>query len=129
VGPAVELAEIATFDHLVPSAVNMASHEEVTPSTAQEIEAVAHSSPGAPVTPPGLTELTLSRDNDSLRSIRDQLRTTRLVDAGMTIVSFLAFIAGIIFCFWQLIETDRIAQGMIGFGGSGLVGLFCFYST
>jgi hypothetical protein len=62
VEPALELGEIATFDQLVPIAVNMASHEDVTPSTAAEIDAVAHSSPGAPVTPPGLTELTLSRD-------------------------------------------------------------------
>jgi hypothetical protein len=127
--PAMELAEIASFDHLVPNAVSMAGHEEATPSAVDEIEAVAHSPLGAPIIPPGLTELTLSRENGSLRSIRDQLKTTRLVDSGMTIVSFLAFIAGILFCFWQLAETERIAQGMIGVGGSGLIGLFCFYST
>jgi hypothetical protein len=47
----------------------------------------------------------------------------------MTIVSFLAFVAGIVFCFWQLAGSERIAQGLIGIGGSGLIGIFCFYST
>jgi hypothetical protein len=105
----------------------MASHNEVSPSVANEIEAAAHSSPGNPVTPPGLTELVLSRDRGSLQSIRNQLRMTRVVDIGMT--AFLAFIVGISFCFWQLALTNRIGQGLVGVGGSGLIGLFCYYST
>ncbi len=126
---AVELGEIENFNRTLPNVVSMARYEEPTPSIVREIDNAAHSGPGSPVVPPGLTELVLSRDDSSLRAIRAQLRATRRADVGMTLVSFAAFILAVAFCFWLLATTDKVSQGMVGIGGSGLVGLFCFYST
>jgi hypothetical protein len=129
VSRASELTEIEGFDRAVPNAMAMAGNEEAPSAIAQEIEAAAHSPLGSPAAPPGLTELVLARDDASLRTIRNQLRTTRSVDLGMTVVSFVAFILGVGLCFWQIWSTEKIAQSLVSAGGSGLVGLFCFYAT
>ena len=127
IDPKAELAEIADFESYLPSVFSMARYEEPTPSVLSAIRDSDDPAHCVPVVPPGLTELLLAKDSHSLHAIRMQLRTTRRIDIGMTLVSFGAFVTAIALCFSLLIVTDRMAQGLMGIGGSGLAGLFCFY--
>lgn len=129
--PAAERMEIEAFNKKLPMILNMAHADDALSCAAVDnpVDLANKVGPGAPITPPGLTELELSRNNGSLASIRRQLQSTRIVDVGLTIASFVFFLAGSGFCYWQLAETENVAKALISGGVSSLVGVFCYYST